>query len=66
MNSIQNSIDHSTALERLERLMLSEPLPGSLAEEDLVNLAKEIERYEKDHVSISHPTAEELRQFKEE
>lgn len=46
--------------------MLSEPLPGSLAEEDLVHLAKEIERYEKVHVSIPHPTAEELRRFREE
>lgn len=63
---IQNSSDHTSALEQLARRMLSDPELGSLTEAELVSLANAIERYEKVHLFIPRPTPAEARQFREE
>lgn len=63
MKEISNHKDHAKALERLEELMVADPPVGSLQDRELEELALEIDKYEREHVQVPKPTAEEKRLF---
>jgi antitoxin component HigA of HigAB toxin-antitoxin module len=63
---IRHHQDHSTALSRLEELMVSDPAIGSVEEQELVELAERIDRYERENIDIPKPTDEEMNLFRME
>ncbi|TAE77794.1 MAG: hypothetical protein EAZ84_03400 [Verrucomicrobia bacterium] len=53
-------------MERLEELMIADPTIGSGDDQELEELALKIESYEREHIRIPKPTAEEMRLFRSE
>ncbi len=63
---IKTSGQHEAALKRLEELMLSDPSPGSTAEDEIELLAFLIEDYEKRTIKIPQATPAEAIRFRME
>lgn len=63
---IKTSKEHETALERLEKLMLGNPVPDSENANELELLALLIKAYEDKHVVIDPPTPLEAIRFRME
>lgn len=61
---IKTQREYDTALEELEKLMLSSPEEGSAEGDELELLAFLIEAYEDEHVNIPPPTAIEAIEFR--
>jgi antitoxin component HigA of HigAB toxin-antitoxin module len=59
VNAISNPEDHAKALERLEELMVADPPFGSSEDIELGELALKIDTFEREHIKIPKPTAEE-------
>jgi len=66
MKLIKTSDDHATALGRLEELMVTDPAPNSLEEEELELLAFLIDHYEKRAIDIPAPSPAEAIRFRME
>lgn len=58
--------EYEKKLERIEKLMTSDPDPDSLEGLLLMALAKEVEVYEKGRFKFDTPNAEEMAQFRKE
>ncbi|MCX6846809.1 MAG: hypothetical protein NTU84_09685 [Verrucomicrobia bacterium] len=54
------------ALKQLEELMVADPTVGSPEDRELVELARRINKYERDHIRIPKPTADEIHLFQRE
>ncbi|MBL9159946.1 MAG: hypothetical protein JNJ70_20865 [Verrucomicrobiales bacterium] len=64
MKRIETKRDHALAVKRLEQWMLSDPEPGDSEEAEFVELAIQIEAFERDAFPIPKPTAEGIAEFR--
>ncbi len=64
--TINNSTEHTEALEEIARLMYADPSPKSFDGNTLRILAKAVEEYENIHFPIGAPTPAEAAAFRAE
>lgn len=64
MKRIETKRDHALAMKRLEQWMLSDPESGDSEEAEFVELAIQIEAFERDAFPIPKPTAEGIAEIR--
>ena len=64
MKRIETKRDHAFAVKRLEQWMLDDPEPGAPGEAEFVELANQIEAFERQAFPIPKPTDEEIAEFR--